>query len=179
MPALPRLALAGTTVLAMIFAYAGCSGDGEEGTAPGTAKVGKGGTGGSSGGSKTNGGGTTGAGTTGAGANTSGKGGSGVQIDAGNTDPDAFWATDPPPPVCQGGTQPPAPGGTPECPDDKNREGCACTTPGATAPCWPGLRKNRNRGQCRDGTTVCQASGEVAARWGGCVEATNNWVIPG
>lgn len=176
MAALPRFALAGSTVLAMILGYAGCSGEGDEGdkTTTGNVNAGKTGKGGTNGGGgSTSGGGATGAGATGAGATSSGKGG-GVQIDAGATDPDAFWATDPPPPVCQGGSQPPVPGGTPECPDDKNREGCSCTTPGATAPCWPGLRKNRNRGQCRDGTTVCQASGEVAAKWGGC----NGFVLP-
>src|SRR5688572_6993118 len=43
-------------------------------------------------------------------------------------DSDAFWADDPPLMFCalDGGSFPPqvVPGGTPECPDDKNREGC-------------------------------------------------------
>ena len=60
------------------------------------------------------------------------------------------------------------PGGTDECPADKNREGCSCDQVGERAACWPGLRANRNRGVCRDGTTVCQASGE----WGPCVNPT-------
>src|SRR3990167_844899 len=39
---------------------------------------------------------------------------------------DAFWADDPPPKVCgDSGMTPVVPGGTPECPDDKNREGCS------------------------------------------------------
>lgn len=158
MPSLPRLALAGSTVLALVLGYAGCSGDSTDG-ANTSGEVGAS-KGGSSASAK---GGSSG---TGAGAS-AGKGG-GIQVDAGTTDPDAFWATDPPPPVCQGGSQPPVPGGTPECPNDKNREGCPCSNVGATAPCWPGYRKNRNRGQCRDGTAVCQASGEIDAKWSGC-----------
>ncbi len=89
--------------------------------------------------------------------------------------PDAFFADDPPPMVClEDGTMGPAPeppGGTPECPDDKNREGCRCDTPGETAPCWPGRRVNRNRGICMDGTTTCEAFDEFSGRWGACVGA--------
>lgn len=87
-------------------------------------------------------------------------------------DNDAFWAQDPPPAMCSldGGMfpQPPAPGGTPECPDDKNREGCPCPKAGMTAPCWPGLRANRNLGICKDGVTTCIQSQELAASWGPC-----------
>src|SRR5262245_12681350 len=65
-------------------------------------------------------------------------------------DKDAFWAQDPPPMTCGlDGSMlplPPLPGGTPDCPDDKNRQGCPCTKPGTQAACWPGLRKNRNLG---------------------------------
>ncbi len=88
--------------------------------------------------------------------------------------PDAFWEQDPPPMVCnEDGTRgAPAevPGGTPECPDDKNREGCACPEEmvGQTAPCWPGLRVNRNRGICMDGVTTCQRLGEFITQWGEC-----------
>ena len=55
--------------------------------------------------------------------------------------PDAFFADDPPPMVCLPdgtmGPPPEIPGGTPECPDDKNREGCPCTNLGQQAACWP------------------------------------------
>lgn len=86
--------------------------------------------------------------------------------------PDAFWADDPPPKYCalDGGVLPPPkpPGGTPECPDDKNRQGCACTKVGETAACWPGLRANRGLGICSDGTTTCTQNGEFGAVWGPC-----------
>lgn len=91
-------------------------------------------------------------------------------------DSDAFWAKDPPPMFCglDGGfPAPKVPGGTPDCPDDKNREGCPCTVDGkdvaagTSAPCWPGLRANRNLGICMDGTTTCIA-GEVTNTWSRC-----------
>ncbi len=86
--------------------------------------------------------------------------------------PDAFFAMDPPPMVCleDGGMGPVTdpPGGSPECPDDKNREGCRCDTVGATAACWPGLRVNRGRGICRDGMTTCDPFDEFTGRWGPC-----------
>ncbi len=87
-------------------------------------------------------------------------------------DPDAFWASDPPREVCipDGGMlpPPPLPGGTPECPDDKNRQGCPCTTLGEKRACWPGLRANRGLGICRDGETTCSRSGELGLAWGPC-----------
>ena len=92
-------------------------------------------------------------------------------------DPDAFWATDPPPLWCGpdgGATPPPAPGGTVDCPDDKNREGCPCDKRGATAACWPGLRKNRNIGICKDGQTTCIGTGEFDQNWGPCT----GYVLP-
>jgi hypothetical protein len=79
-----------------------------------------------------------------------------------------FFLNDPPPLSCDGGGNPPKPGGTPECPDDKNLQGCPCTVKGATAPCWPGLRKHRNHGNCKDGTTECILQGEVKLVWGEC-----------
>ncbi|MBJ73361.1 MAG: hypothetical protein CMN31_18875 [Sandaracinus sp.] len=86
--------------------------------------------------------------------------------------PDAFFAEDPPPMLClEDGSMvsdPTPPGGTPECPDDKNREGCRCAPVGETAPCWPGLRVNRNRGQCMDGVTTCEPFDEFTGRWGPC-----------
>lgn len=86
-------------------------------------------------------------------------------------DNDAFWAQDPPPITCGlDGTMlplPPVPGGTPDCPDDKNRQGCPCNKPGESASCWPGLRKNRNLGICRDGMTQC-VQNEVGSNWGSC-----------
>lgn len=84
---------------------------------------------------------------------------------------DAFFANDPPPKYCgpDGGWQPPAaPGGTPQCPDDKNLQGCPCTKQGETAACWPGPRKNRNHGVCKDGVTTCELNGEHDLRWGAC-----------
>lgn len=88
-----------------------------------------------------------------------------------------IWADDPPPKWCgpaNGGKKPPAPGGTPECPDDKNREGCPCTKLGETKPCWPGLRVNRNLGDCKDGTTTCVSDGELSKKWGKC----EDFVLP-
>ena len=85
--------------------------------------------------------------------------------------PDELWKNDPPPPWCgpaNGKPAPPPPGGTPECPDDKNREGCACKTVGEKAKCWPGLRVNRGLGQCKDGETTCRAKGELDKAWGAC-----------
>ncbi len=90
---------------------------------------------------------------------------------------DAFFAKDPPPKYCgpDGGWKPPdLPGGTPDCPSDKNREGCPCTKKGLKAPCWPGKRVNRNRGQCKDGTTTCTLHGELNLRWGPC----QGYVLP-
>jgi len=87
---------------------------------------------------------------------------------------EAFWADDPPPASCgDSGVTPPVPGGTPECPDDKNREGCPCLTEGKTAACWPGYRKNRNHGICKDGTTTCVRH-EADLTWGPC----NGYVLP-
>lgn len=87
---------------------------------------------------------------------------------------DAFFADNPPPQYCgpdgstDAGPPPELPGGTPECPDDLNREGCECLQIGARRPCWPGLRANRNRGICRDGMTTCQPYDELSGRWGPC-----------
>jgi hypothetical protein len=84
---------------------------------------------------------------------------------------DGSWANDPSTPYCGpdgGGTAPLPPGGTAECPADKNREGCPCVNPGEQAACWPGLRINRNRGLCQDGVTTCIATGELMGQWGPC-----------
>jgi hypothetical protein len=93
-------------------------------------------------------------------------------------DPDAFFLTDPPPATCAlDGTKfppPPAPGGTPDCPDDKNRAGCPCPTQGMTAPCWPGLRVNRGLGICKDGVATCIQQGEFNPVWSDCV----GYVLP-
>lgn len=93
-------------------------------------------------------------------------------------DPDAFWAQDPPPMYCgiDGGTLPTpmTPGGTPDCPDDKNRQGCPCPKIGDTAACWPGLRKNRGLGICKDGVTTCTQNGEFGGVWGPCA----GYVLP-
>jgi hypothetical protein len=90
---------------------------------------------------------------------------------------DAFFINDPPPPYCgpdgeMSSAEPP--GGTPECPDDKNREGCPCPEEGMEADCWPGKRSNRNHGICSDGTTTCNRTDEFGLRWGPC----KDYVLP-
>ena len=105
--------------------------------------------------------------------------GEGSVIDTNTSTPDisaeAFWADDPPPATCgDSGVVPVKPGGTPECPDDKNREGCKCLKEGDTAPCWPGLRKNRGKGVCKDGTTTCKKVSETVLAWGAC----DGYVLP-
>jgi hypothetical protein len=86
---------------------------------------------------------------------------------------DAFFVNDPPVMYCgiDGGMPPPQPGGTPQCPDDKNLEGCPCPSVGTTASCWPGLRANRHLGICMDGTTTCAQKGEFDPTWGPCMGA--------
>lgn len=81
------------------------------------------------------------------------------------------FANDPPPPWCgpAGKPEPPKPGGTIECPDDKNKPGCGCLEAGKEAPCWTGLRANRNLGVCKDGVTKCVAVNENRKEWGECV----------
>ncbi len=90
---------------------------------------------------------------------------------------DAFFINDPPPPVClPDGAMAPAPtvGGTPTCPDDKNREGCTCTKAGETSACWPGKRVNRMHGVCKDGQTTCLQTSEFGLLWGAC----KGYVLP-
>jgi hypothetical protein len=97
--------------------------------------------------------------------------------DGGSLSPDAFFVNDPPPPYCgedgkRDDNQSIA--GTRECPDDKNREGCPCDTPGQQALCWPGQRLNRTHGVCRDGMTRCIQGMEFGNRWGSC----DGYVLP-
>jgi hypothetical protein len=90
---------------------------------------------------------------------------------------DGFFVNDPAPPMCgQDGQMQSAqtPGGTPDCPSDKNREGCPCSQKDMTASCWPGKRVNRNHGICKDGTTQCQPTLEFGLRWGAC----HDYVLP-
>ncbi|MGD8859968.1 MAG: hypothetical protein PVI30_08140 [Myxococcales bacterium] len=90
---------------------------------------------------------------------------------------DAFFINDPPPPYCGPGGEMgtvETPGGTPDCPDDKNREGCPCPEEGVQAACWPGKRIHRGHGICEDGTTVCNRSDEFGLRWGPC----EGYVLP-
>ncbi len=126
------------------------------------------------------------------GADTGGRDGGadlGVRRDAARSDatsgirdaapnPDAFFAEDPPPMECREdgtmGPPPELPGGTPECPDDKHREGCRCTTIGERVDCWPGLRAHRGRGICHDGTTECVPFDEFSGVWGPC----EGYVLP-
>ena len=108
-----------------------------------------------------------------------GDGGSGSQsvpeggfgsTDASGTDGGNLYANDPPPTYCllDGGPTPPPVTGTLACPSDKNLPGCGCTQEGQTATCWTGLRKNRDLGQCKDGTTTCQKHGEIGLAWSDC-----------
>jgi hypothetical protein len=97
--------------------------------------------------------------------------------DGGSLSPDAFFINDPPPPYCgedgkMRAAQPVS--GTLECPDDKNREGCPCSTPGQQALCWPGQRINRSHGVCKDGMTRCIKGTEFGNRWGSC----DGYVLP-
>jgi hypothetical protein len=83
-----------------------------------------------------------------------------------------FFINDPPPQTCDGGGKAVIPGGTPECPNDKNLPGCGCPTEGQTAACWPGYRRHRNRGNCADGQTTCVRTGENTLKWGPCSNYT-------
>jgi hypothetical protein len=104
-------------------------------------------------------------------------GGSSGQFDTdgsfGDLKPDGgdLYASDPPPKWCgpAGQPEPPKPGGTIDCPDDKNKPGCACDTLGATAPCWTGLRANRKLGVCKDGVATCVQINETRKGWSECV----------
>jgi hypothetical protein len=91
--------------------------------------------------------------------------------DSGHPDAGDLYANDPPPKYCgpdSGGTPPPPITGTPECPSDKNKPGCACTNVGEEASCWTGLRVNRNLGICKDGKTKCVQIKENTAQWSSC-----------
>ena len=81
-----------------------------------------------------------------------------------------LYANDPPPKWCgpAGQPEPPQPTGTIECPSDKNKPGCACDNVGEQAPCWTGLRANRNLGVCKDGVTTCKQLSENNKGWGEC-----------
>jgi len=113
-------------------------------------------------------------------SSSNGRGGPG--IDGGAAEdllpiPDAYFVDEPAPMCALDGTvfpPPPPPGGTDECPADKNREGCECPTEGASASCWPGARKNRGLGICKDGMTTCTRVGELSLVWGPC----DGYVLP-
>ncbi|MBX3208587.1 MAG: hypothetical protein KF764_26375 [Labilithrix sp.] len=81
-----------------------------------------------------------------------------------------LYANDPPPKWCGpgGDPAPPPPGGTEQCPDDKNKPGCGCTNLNEKAACWTGLRKHRNLGICKDGQTTCTQKNENSLVWGPC-----------
>ncbi len=89
-----------------------------------------------------------------------------------NEKPDSgdLLANDPFPQTCGANAPkpPPAPGGTLDCPDDKNKPGCSCTTVGEEAACWTGLRAKRNLGVCKDGRTKCFQKDETSRAWGPC-----------
>jgi hypothetical protein len=124
----------------------------------------------SSGGTSSGGTSSGGTGTGGTGTGASAGADSGLPDgDAGDVAADQFFVSDPPPTSCTAGGIPVVPGGTPACPSDKNLEGCPCAAQGQTAACWPGYRKNRNHGNCQDGTTSCVQVGPNTLAWGPCV----------
>lgn len=182
-----RTMLAGAFVIAFSATTMQCSsGSGDGGQrgfggstigAGGGAGAGATGAGGSGAGTSTGGvGGTGGSGATGAGGSgATGTGGGGNLLDAsgGNMrdySAEDFFIDDPPPMACNGNMSTPVvPGGTPQCPDDKNLPGCPCDPDEPQPqPCWPGLRKHRNRGMCSDGETTCEQVGENVFEWGVC-----------
>lgn len=95
--------------------------------------------------------------------------GFGATEDGGKPNVDPF-ANDPPPPWCGpvGQPEPAKPGGSLECPDDKNKPGCPCTVPDQEVSCWTGLRKHRGLGQCKDGKAKCQRTSETTFGWSAC-----------
>lgn len=107
---------------------------------------------------------------TGSDASDAGTGDGAIVAEAGA---DAGVGPDPQPTSCDGGGVPPVVGGTPECPSDKNLPGCACSSSGTSAACWTGLRAQRGHGDCKDGTTSCEAS-DAGLAWGAC----NGEVLP-
>jgi hypothetical protein len=80
------------------------------------------------------------------------------------------YANDPAPKWCgpSGQPAPKAVGGTPECPDDKNKPGCPCDKLGEKRECFTGLRVHRNHGVCKDGQTTCVRKNENENAWGAC-----------
>lgn len=109
--------------------------------------------------------------------NATGDGGSTGIVNGDFVSDDHFFINDDPPPVCQadGGMRSGAVvEGDEDCPSDKNRQGCACDTPGEVAACWPGLRASRNHGICKDGMTTCFDTEEFGTRWGPC----EGYVLP-
>ncbi len=107
----------------------------------------------------------------------------GGKIDGGTTgtfdpgdgapDPDAFFVKDPPQQYCGPATKPPppTPGGSLDCPSDKNIQGCPCLTLGERVKCYPGARATRGVGICQEGETECVKTGEVSKSWGPCTGA--------
>lgn len=54
--------------------------------------------------------------------------------------------------------------------DDRDNavdEGCSCLT-GSEQRCYPGLPRERGRGQCRDGSQRCQGDLELGGSWSAC-----------
>jgi hypothetical protein len=98
-----------------------------------------------------------------------------LEVDDLSVNRDAFFEQDPPLMYCglDGGAfvAPSPPGGTLNCPDDKNLEGCPCPQEGMMAACWPGKRVNRGLGVCMDGMTTCTKATEIATTWGPCMGA--------
>lgn len=75
--------------------------------------------------------------------------------------------------MSSGGSGGVAGGGTPQCdPASPDWEGCACKN-GDTRSCYPGNVNpaTRNVGACKDGTQICQGSGEFY-KYGPCTGAT-------
>jgi len=97
-------------------------------------------------------------------------GGASSTSSSGNVNTGDPYANDPPPKWCGPTSQPTPPKvtGSPECPDDKNKPGCACDTLGEKKPCWTGLRAQRSHGICKDGQTTCIRKNENENAWGEC-----------
>lgn len=87
--------------------------------------------------------------------------------------PDAYFWAETPPSMClaDGGRIDPPATAPVECPADRRREGCRCDTIGEVGACWPGPRRNRERGSCRDGMATCVEIDEFGGEWGPCVGA--------
>src|SRR5262245_57531520 len=119
-----QLFLGGACSFLAAVASVHCGGQSNQNTAGNSSAAG------GNGGHAGSGAGAAGAGGSGASASSSNGGNGGQLIDLDGSDKDysvdRIIGDDPPPMSCDGGGEPIVVGGTPECPDDKNLEGCPC-----------------------------------------------------